>query len=96
MRKKLRLESLAVDSFFTGAADGGRGTVHARATVTAPPQQVGCTCQQTCLCPSQAYYCATIMATGYSCDYTLNASCAYASAGCDTRGYGASAPLCPG
>ena len=88
MRKKLRLESLAVDSFFTGAADGGRGTVHARATVTAPPQQVGCT--------SQAYYCATIMATGYSCDYTLNAICAYASAGCDTRGYCASAPLCPG
>ena len=69
MRKKLslQLDRLAVDSFDTGRSDGAtRGTVEANA---------GCTCYNTCACPTARYWCADMPETIYSCDYTHNASC---------------------
>lgn len=86
MRKKLSLESLSVDSFATTAdAEPGRGTVRAAAD--------DCTCLYSCLCRTAAYYCATVMATVVSCNYTVNVSCEYdtnadscfcTQAGCDS------------
>ena len=69
MRKKLSLQvdRLAVESFDTGRGDAAaRGTVEANA---------GCTCYNTCVCPSARYWCADMPETIYSCDYTNNASC---------------------
>jgi hypothetical protein len=84
MRKKLTLalEALAVDSFETGSGAGGRGTVRGLEATTlcepTPPEyEPDCTCADSCLCPSNAYYCATVMATVISCDYTDNNSCEY-------------------
>jgi hypothetical protein len=88
MKKKLNLEleALAVDSFETSAAANGNGTVHAHDATTVchptPPEYEGdCTCVDSCLCPTNAYYCATVHATVISCDYTYNGSCGY-----DTKG----------
>ena len=82
MKKKLNLEleALAVDSFETSAAGDGRGTVHGQAALApqpTPPVYADCTCAYSCLCPSNAYYCATVHATVISCDYTYNGSCKY-------------------
>jgi hypothetical protein len=82
MTKKLtlELETLAVDSFETGAGVDGRGTVRGQAIIEpTPPQQAPCTCYASCLCPTAAYHCATVHATVISCDYTQNGSCAYDS-----------------
>ena len=70
MRRKVSLDvdSLAVDSFETGADGGARGTVEAR-------EAAACTCERSCPCPSAAYYCADAYETSISCDYTHNASC---------------------
>ena len=74
----LELEALAVDSFETGTGADGRGTVRGQEVPTTQPgQQAPCTCFESCLCPSQAYYCATVRLTAISCDYTHNGSCAY-------------------
>ena len=86
MKQKLtlELEALAVDSFETSAAKGVNGTVHGY-DVTAgchpTPPEYECTCAASCLCPTNAYYCATVHATVISCDYTYNGSCGY-----DTKG----------
>ena len=94
-KKKLSLESLAVDSFETSSPEHGRGTVHGQANIEpTPPEYADCTCYASCLCPTNAYYCATVHATVISCDYTLNGSCAYDTKGCDTAGYCASYPYC--
>jgi hypothetical protein len=90
VRKKLSLDSLAVDSFATTEAPArARGTVRAAAD--------DCTCVASCLCPTNAYYCATVMATVVSCAYTANVSCAYDtnddSCGCTQVGC-PSYPLC--
>ena len=85
-KKKLSLESLAVDSFATtGAPAAGRGTVRAAAD--------DCTCVYSCLCPTNAYYCATVRATAISCAYTANVSCAYDTRGCTNAGC-PSYPIC--
>ena len=77
MRKKLRLESLSVDTFETGKAEGDRGTVEGNAA--------DCTCANTCLCKTAYYNCGTGPYTIYSCDYSFNRSCGYDTrAGCDT------------
>lgn len=74
----LELEALAVDSFETGTGADGRGTVRGQEVPTITgQQQAPCTCFASCLCPSNAYYCATVRATAISCDYTFNASCGY-------------------
>lgn len=79
MRKKLNLEieALTVDSFETSAAGSARGTVHGRESEEESELciEAGCTCADSCLCPTNAYYCATVMATVISCDYTYNGSC---------------------
>ena len=83
MKKKLslELEALAVDSFETSAGAGAHGTVHAHdgsaGCQPTPPQVDDCTCVDSCLCPSNAYYCATVRETAISCDYTFNGSCLY-------------------
>jgi len=82
MTKKLSLEldTLSVESFETSAARDRNGTVHAY-DVTAgchpTPPEYECTCADSCLCPTNAYYCATVHATVISCDYSYNGSCAY-------------------
>lgn len=88
MRRKLSLEvdALAVDSFETIPVSLDRGTVRGHDTVVGgesaecqptPPVEYRppCTCFATCLCPTNAYYCATAPATAVSCDYTYNDSC---------------------
>jgi hypothetical protein len=90
MRKKLKLDSLEVDSFpTTGVPASSRGTVRGAGD--------DCTCVDSCLCPTNAYYCATAPATVVSCGYTVNASCAYDSyndsCGC-TRAGCPSYPIC--
>jgi hypothetical protein len=77
MKKKLilELEGLAVDSFETSAGSAGRGTVRARESDDPIEMGGGCTCDESCLCPTNAYYCATVQETAISCDYTLNGSC---------------------
>ncbi|HEX6746359.1 MAG TPA: hypothetical protein VF092_03515 [Longimicrobium sp.] len=90
MRKKLKLESLDVDSFpTTGVRAKERGTVRGAGD--------DCTCVDSCPCPTNAYYCATVMATVISCAYTENASCAYdtqdESCGCSWVGC-PSYPVC--
>lgn len=80
MKKKLnlQLDALAVDSFETSAVDHGVGTVRGRESDTDEPiEQAPCTCFASCLCPTNAYYCATVHATVISCDYTYNGSCRY-------------------
>ena len=74
----LELDALAVESFETGAAMPLRGTVRGqRIPHPTPPIQVDCTCVASCLCPTAAFYCATVQQTAISCDYTFNASCVY-------------------
>jgi hypothetical protein len=86
MKKKLslELEALAVDSFETSTATDGNGTVYGHdgsaGCQPTPPDYAPCTCYDSCLCPTNAYYCATVHATVISCDYTYNGSCGY-----DTR-----------
>lgn len=79
--KKLSLEidALAVESFETGAGASLRATVrgHRDPQPTPPVLVDDCTCEASCLCPSNAYYCGTAPATEVSCDYTANASCVY-------------------
>lgn len=82
MKNKLSLDTLAVDSFETSAADAApRGTVHGHASAvcepTPPVYADACTCNDTCLCRTAAYYCATVHATSISCDYSHNESCLY-------------------
>jgi hypothetical protein len=73
----LRLETLSVESFETAAGrEEGRGTV--RAHQEDGPEADGCTCRASCVCPSAYYWCGDGYETLYSCDYTRNASCAYA------------------
>ena len=89
-RKKLSLDALVVDSFPTsGVPAGPRGTVRAAGD--------DCTCADSCLCPTAAYYCATAPATVVSCAYTNNASCEYDSfddsCGCTQAGC-PSYPIC--
>ena len=88
MKKKLtlELEALVVDSVETSPGAAGRGTVHGQDATTVcqptPPEyEPDCTCVESCLCPSNAYYCATVMATVISCDYSENNSCEYNNTG---------------
>lgn len=74
----LELDALTVDSFETGAALPRHGTVRGhRDPQPTPPVQVDCTCLASCLCPTHAFYCATVRQTAISCDYTFNDSCVY-------------------
>ena len=76
MKKKLSLglDALAVHSFETSAGATVRGTVRGRESDE--PIEIGdCTCVDSCLCPTAAYYCATVQETVISCDYTFNGSC---------------------
>ena len=86
-KKKLEIDSLVVDSFETAAPSLGRGTVRGRAE--------DCTCVDTCLCRTAAYVCATVRATVFSCDYTINPdSCVADSEACWSNGCGESYPVC--
>ena len=85
-RKKLGLEldSLSIESFdTTSAARGARGTVRGNDSEgdepvpTPPVYGDACTCSPTDLCPTSAYYCATVRHTAVSCKYTANLSCDY-------------------
>jgi hypothetical protein len=59
----LKMDSLAVDSFETGATPAAdRGTVEGR--------EADCTAPSTCKCPTSLYACGTIAATAYSCPAT--------------------------
>jgi hypothetical protein len=94
MTKKLTLEldALSVDSFPTsGVPAPPRGTVRGA--------DDDCTCAYSCLCPTNAYYCATAPATVVSCTYTNNVSCQYdsynVSCGCTQAGC-PSYPVCVG
>jgi hypothetical protein len=94
MKKKLSLEldALTVDSFDTSAADGARGTVQGLGSdETELPVGGDCTCVDSCLCPTNAYYCATVQATVVSCDYTYNGSCHLTAVTCG----GISCNRCP-
>ena len=84
MKKKLTLEveALAVDSFETSDAGQARGTVQGLGSDPELTAECGdCTCVDSCLCPTNAYYCATVMATAISCDYSENNSCEYNNTG---------------
>jgi hypothetical protein len=80
---------------------GARGTVRGHEAVVdpqpTPPEYEACTCYASCLCPTNAYYCATAPATVVSCTYTNNASCQYDSyddsCGCTQAGC-PSYPVC--
>jgi hypothetical protein len=85
-RKKLSLEldSLSIESFATTpAARDARGTVRGNDSEgeidvpvpTPPVYGDACTCSPTDLCPTSAYYCATVRHTAISCKYTANLSC---------------------
>jgi hypothetical protein len=64
-RRKLSLDSLAVDSFATAeAAPEVPGTVEGQA---AP-----CTSPATCKCPTSLFRCGTIASTAYSCPVTFD------------------------
>ena len=72
----LELEALAVESFDTTAAGTGpRGTVRGLDSghggddpMPTPPVEIdACTCNDSCLCPTNAYFCATAPATYVSC-----------------------------
>ena len=64
-KTSLKMDTLAVDSFETGAAPAPeRGTVEA--------QQADCTSPATCKCPTSIYACATIASTAYSCPQTFD------------------------
>jgi hypothetical protein len=81
-KQRLDLETLVVDSFATTRAPAGpRGTVRGHDADAqpqpTPPEVEACTCAASCLCPTNAYYCATVQQTAISCDYTFNASCVY-------------------
>jgi hypothetical protein len=88
MRKlTLEIDALAVESFDTTAARAdARGTVRGLDSgigggddpMPTPPVEVdACTCNDGCLDPTNAYYCATAPATMVSCQYTRNLSCDY-------------------
>lgn len=75
-KTRLELDRLEVDSFATTEAPAGaRGTVRGR-------DAGDCTCFGSCLCPTAAYFCATVMETAVSCDYTNNDSCVYETQTC--------------
>jgi hypothetical protein len=77
MPKKLKLDTLAVESFATSdPAIEVRGTVQGRGGPQPTPPQYECTCGPTDLCRTAYYYCGTGPYTIYSCDYTHNGSCA--------------------
>ena len=83
-KKRLEIDTLAVDSFeTTRGGDGPMGTVRGHAIVdpqpTPPVYENDCTCAASCPCPSAAYHCATVYYTAISCKYTYNASCVYDS-----------------
>ena len=90
MRKtRLDLDALSVESFATTREESGtrgtvRGQLHTDACDTTPPpgEVDGCTCADSCLCPTNAYYCATAPATAVSCAYTYNQSCYYDTDAC--------------
>jgi hypothetical protein len=78
----LELEALSIESFdTTDAGADARGTVRGNDSdsdvpVPTPPVYYDdCTCKATDLCPSSAYYCATVRYTAISCKYTANVSC---------------------
>jgi hypothetical protein len=94
VKKKLSLEfdALTVDSFDTVAAGGTRGTVQGlESDEIELPVGADCTCADSCLCPTNAYYCATVQATVVSCDYTYNGSCRLTAVTCG----GISCNRCP-
>jgi hypothetical protein len=95
MKKKLSLEldALTVDSFDTVAAGSARGTVQGLESEDETELCINpdCTCVDSCLCPTNAYYCATVMATVVSCDYTYNGSCRLTAVTCG----GISCNRCP-
>lgn len=64
---KLRIESLAVESFPTLADAAGRGTVRGLGD--------DCTYFESCLCETAYYYCGTGPATIHSCTYTNDERC---------------------
>jgi hypothetical protein len=79
MPKKLRLDTLLVDSFpTTDEGSETRGTVMGRGPEPTPPLHP-CTCNPTDLCKTAYYWCGTGPYTIYSCDYTHNGSCAAAT-----------------
>jgi len=62
---ELSLDTLAIDSFETGAAPRPEeGTVEARAAA--------CTAPATCKCPTSLFRCGTIASTAYSCPVTFD------------------------
>lgn len=68
MRKiKLRVESLAVESFRTGGGVRAPGTVRGHGD--------DCTWVASCLCRTNYYQCGTGPATIYSCTYTADERC---------------------
>lgn len=61
---ELALDTLAIESFETGAAPRPEaGTVQAR--------EADCTSPNTCRCPTAIINCATIPSTAYSCPVTF-------------------------
>ncbi|HYH81977.1 MAG TPA: hypothetical protein VEX86_19380 [Longimicrobium sp.] len=63
-KRKLQLDTLAVESFHTSAPEtGARGTVQAH--------QDECTAPATCKCATSLYACGTIAYTRYSCPPSL-------------------------
>ena len=95
MKKKLSLEldALTVDSFETSPAGSARGTVRGRESEEETELCIpaDCTCVDSCLCPTNAYYCATVQETVISCDYTYNGSCHLTAVTCG----GISCNRCP-
>lgn len=87
MKRKLELdvEALSVESFETTSAPEARGTVNGNVSPEpTPPEYIGCTCANTCLCKTAYYHCGTGYYTIYSCDYTQNNSCVIDSTACVT------------
>lgn len=78
-KHKLRVESLAVESF-RPAAEGGRpGTVRAHGD--------GCTWIDSCLCETAYYWCGTGPETIHSCDYTFDERCERTAVDCPNTNY---------
>ena len=62
---ELSLDTLAIDSFETGAVPRpDEGTVEAQAAE--------CTAPATCKCPTSLFRCGTIASTAYSCPVTFD------------------------
>ncbi|HEV3050356.1 MAG TPA: hypothetical protein VGX50_08620 [Longimicrobium sp.] len=66
---RLRIETLAVESFQTGREQAKPGTVRAHGD--------DCTWFESCLCETAYYYCGTGPATMWSCGYTQDERCGF-------------------